>query len=284
MSNASPWLGLGSLKSSGTTQPAAAPGADDDEDDAFARPSVQRTVSAATAPSVVPLHAVASAFAHPFPAGTGSPDEDADQQPAATHHEEKIMPKTPVPAKPRKSRPTKGISARFQICALLLSKGDLSTEELKADVSAEPRAFQNAIYNAKGARHITFSASADKWHLTSEGKDWTSGGANLDNHRAAPAPSPTRKAATPAQAKRAKPGQRIKKAPRTVKTAAAEPSFATTVATRPFEPVIERSFRCAVFSDGGFFLAKGDQKIELTAAEHSEMLRYQERMCEQPTA
>lgn len=45
--------------------------------------------------------------------------------------------------------------------------------------------------------------------------------------------------------------------------------------------VVERSFRCAVYSDGSFHLQKAGQAIDLTAAEHAEMLRYLERMDEQ---
>jgi hypothetical protein len=58
------------------------------------------------------------------------------------------------------------------------------------------------------------------------------------------------------------------------------------VATRGGKPVLESkgaplSFRCAVYSDGAFFIAKGDQSIELDAKEHAWMLRYLERMAEQ---
>lgn len=93
---------------------------------------------------------------------------------------------TPAPAIPtdqestmstaiRKPRPLKADSARFQICALLVAKGDLTREELLANVSAERTAFNNALFNAKAAGHITFLEKPAKYHITSQGKAWTGG-------------------------------------------------------------------------------------------------------------
>lgn len=151
-------------------------------------------------------------------------------------------------------RPTKAASARFQICALLMAKGDLTRDELTQDVRADHRALQNALYNAKAAGHVVFFEKTSRFHLTAQGKAWTSGGTNLANPKVA--------GASPSEAKR---------------------GLANSPAPAPTQILVEeaRSFRCAVFNDGGFHLSKNGQSVELDAAEHAQMLRYLERMAEQ---
>ncbi|MFC5498160.1 hypothetical protein ACFPOE_11490 [Caenimonas terrae] len=263
------WAGLGQ-------RPGAEPpplltgdqGADDQDLDEFERPPVQRTVAAASAPSVVPKNA----FHLPFlRAGSAAP-EVHDDSAAAQPPEENTMPKQPRAE--RKARPTKAASPRFQICALLMAKGPLTREQLLEDVSAERTAFYNAVFNAKKAEHITFHEKDGTYRITKAGKEWTTGGGNLDNQQADAAPKDT---------PRAKPGRTVRK-PSAASTAQLAPAARTDLAIRTFEPVVERSFRCAVFSDGGFHLTKNGVSIDLTAAEHAEMLRYQERMAEMPGA
>jgi hypothetical protein len=280
---ASPWHGLGSLNLTPRTKP---PTPADMDDDAFERPVMQRTVPAASAPSVVP----ANAFVLPWKAA-GSAAASTDEPAAADNTEEKTdmrKKKTadaPTARAPKK-QPTRGTSARFQICSLLLAKGDLSRAELLEDVSADRQAIYNAFFSGKKDGHIVFVTGTDKWHLTAAGKAWTTGGANLVNQQASsPPPKATRRKKEAAA-----------KAPRETKTTpAASPVLAATVMAlvndkQPgaivdrIQVVQERSFRCAVFSDGGFQLAKNGQAVDLTAAESKEMLRYLERMAEQPGA
>ncbi len=163
-----------------------------------------------------------------------------------------------TPAKKRKPRQSSGAAPQFQICALLMAKGDLTLDELKADVSADATPFKNALYNAKKGGRVVFIQKADKYRLTKEGRDWVTGGANLANQQATDvsAPPPKATARPPARL------QRVVMQPVSVET------------------VVERSFRCAVFSDGGFSLTKGGQSIELTPAEFTEMQQYARRMGE----
>lgn len=167
-------------------------GMDDEPADDFARPSIQRTVDAATAPPIALPGAVASPFHHPYVAGssaatsTTADDEDADAAtsppPPPPPAGEASMPK-PTAAKARKPKATQGANPQFQICALLMAKGELSREELAADVSCDSRPMQNALYNAKAAGRIVWIEKLDKYRITKEGREWASGGANLGNQR-----------------------------------------------------------------------------------------------------
>lgn len=277
---------------------------------------VKRIVPAADAPSVVPPNPVNSPWAHPYkPLGpvVDLPDDDAEtavkpaaeppvlspfailSRPAAgsadpsadaslpTPSRKNAMPKKAESDKPRKARTTKAASPRFQICALLMAKGDLSREELLADVSADRTAFNNGMFNAKAAEHIVYIEKADKYHITAAGKEWASGGANLANQKAAakaPEAKPKRKA-------RGKAGSTDEITAHTIDSPPAERRLTTLMQNQlaahgaaAIQVVQERSFRCAVISDGGFFLAKGDKQIDLTPTEHAEMLRYLDRMAE----
>lgn len=272
----SPWAGLGSLGLRGKTR-TIEPSVDED-DDSFARPSIKRVVPATSAPSP---------FQHPYvPTGraAGSADTSTDEPAADPTTEEMSMPRESAAPKPRKTKATKASSAQFQICSLLMAKGDLTRDELLADVSADRTAFNNAIFNAKAAGRIVFLEKEGKYRITATGRAWTSGGANLDNQRASPPPTkPTRrKGAAKAKAPKAK-RQAKTPAPGTAPAPAAGAAVATT-GPHAFQVVQERSFRCAVISDGGFFLAKNGQQIDLTPTEHAEMLRYLDRMADQPGA
>lgn len=232
-----------------------------DEGDLSGAP-IQRTVDAATAPR---LHVTAPSS--PFnwrPAGElpdleAPSDSNADAS-ANDKPPEETTTMTREASAPNKRTP-KGATARFQICALLMAKGDLTRDEILADVSADKNAVYQAFFAAKKAEHITFIEKSDKWRITPAGKDWTSGGANLDNQRA-PAAKPAAPPKSQRKAKRVAVGDIV------VRDKAATP------------PSMPRSFRCAVYSDGGFMLAKGDARIELDADEHAGMLRYLERMAE----
>jgi hypothetical protein len=216
------------------------------------------------------------------PAPMTAPEPEAEAHPTAelTHQE------NPMPAKSHKPRPTNGGSPRFQICALLMSQGDLSRDELTAGVSADAKQLYNALYQLKQAGHVVVIEKTGKFHLTATGKDWTSGGANLDNHRAA--------GSSPREVKRGRRQAREKSAglPKQEKArlgvvdlradgSVKKPASTAIALSSQIQVIEERSFRCAVFSDGGFHLAKDGQSIDLTAVEHAQMLRYLERMAEQ---
>ncbi len=180
--------------------------------------------------------------------------------PGPIHHEEKT-----VSTNTRRPHPTRAATAQFQICALLMSKGDLSRGELCEAVTADVRAFQSATYNAKRLGRITVIEKTGKFRLTAQGKEWTRGGANAATKAAEVSPRAVKR-------------RRVKLAPderRALSTAVA------VAVPGPIQVVQERSFRCAVFSDGGFHLSKNGTSIDLDAVEHAQMLRYLERMEEE---
>jgi hypothetical protein len=163
--------------------------------------------------------------------------------------------------KARRGRKASGASPQFKICAALLAHGNLDRDELLANLDSVTRAqLASALNNAKTHNRIRFEQ--DKFHLTKEGKDWVTGGANLDNQQP-PARKP-RKAAGKSAAhrrsqRRAEPMQDVDTSP---------------------PPDAEPDFRCAVMSDGAFFISKDGNVIELDADEHRRMLAYLERMAE----
>ena len=171
-----------------------------------------------------------------------------------------------------KSKSTRGVSPQFQIVSLLMAKGDLTRDELLAEVSAERTPFQNALYNAKVAGRIIYVEKADRYRVTKDGKDWALGGNNLSNQRASSSPPPSANTAQP------------RKQRATTNAAVAPPTSASQAAAHTQASHSCAGFRCAVFSDGSFHLAKDGQQIDLSPFEHSEMLRYLERMAEQPGA
>lgn len=257
---ASPFNGLGQRD-----------GARDDD------PPVRRIVDAATAPPVA-TGAPASVFqwwgAGVKPAAVEDAQLDEQEPPPTAAPAPTEEPSMPKPG-PRKQRATKAQSPQFQICTALLA-GDLTREELAAAVDAKGAQLHQATFGAKKVGRIVFLEKTEKFHLTREGKDWVTGGANLAAQRAAtaPAPAPTpqaRRARRKAAAKRAK----VRKAlPAALPSPPPPPAAA--VATPP-----SGGYRCAVDNGGRFTLEKGGVRIELDVDEHRDMLRYLDRMGEQ---
>jgi hypothetical protein len=214
------------------------------------------------------------------PAPSSAPEPEAEAQSAANGtHQENVM-------KTRKPRTTNGSSPQFQICALLMSQGDLSREELLAQASCDRQQAYSAIHNAKNMGRIVFVEKTSKYRITAEGKEWTSGGANLDNQRAA--------TSSPREVKRGRRQARERSAglPKAEKArlgvvdvradgSPKRPASTAIALSSQIQVIEERSFRCAVFNDGSFHLTKNGLSIELDAAEHGQMLRYLERMAEQ---
>lgn len=237
----------------------------------------------------------ASPFDHPYRRSAGSAATPDDASAATPKKTEPRMSKKPEGA-PRAVR-----NVQLRICRAIEAAGGtiLRTDLAKALPDLDTKQISQGIFQ------VTASSRAQK-HMTDAG--WTLklgragtaflqvNGTSEDEAAAPPKNTPRRKPKeAPAPAK--KPRRRAKaqpKAPRKKPKArraavrvhrAAAPARSLSEQLALSEPariqvVQERSFRCAVYSDGGFFLAKGDQKVELTAAEHREMLRYQERMCE----
>jgi hypothetical protein len=249
------WAGLG-----------ARGDADDEQLSDFEQPLVQRTVPAASAPRVV-----TTAANSPFNLGfrlPGSAAEDASDSAAEQPPEEKSMPKAD-----RQQHPIKQRTAQYQIIQLLVDSGPLEREALREQVQSDVRAFDSALYNARKFDRIAFNDKDLKYHFKSAGKAWLQGSAGKhttgtkprrDKVAQAPKPATTGKKARPASA----PAQAF--------------SALRAVSAIACDPVVERSFRCAVYSDGGFHLAKNGAEINLTQAEHAEMLRYLERMADEP--
>lgn len=178
---------------------------------------------------------------------------------------------------PKPTRQANATSIRMRLCralagssmhrkALAAVLSDLDTKQLTQNVFMATR--------DKLVEYYTFDGGLRMYRLTTKGRRYVEGAGAADGDNA---PAPAAKKARPAKvpAKRAKPGAKMRRRPAETAEIAAP---ATHLAVREFEPVVERSFRCAVFSDGAFHLAKNGQTIDLTAAEHAEMLRYIERM------
>lgn len=248
----------------------------------FERPSIQRTVPASSAPIPAPAAPVASPFHW---RGPGSTPASVDEPPAAQETpptEENDMKKPPP--KVRKERSPKEASPRFQLLSLLQARGDLTREQLLAGVEADARALQNAIFNSKAAGQIEVDASTGRHHLTAAGKAWLTGTPTPPEGKAEPkkrggrptkVTKPARKG-TPAKKQRARPARKVKASEMAAAGLGRPAGSELAIAT--LEPVVQRSFRCAVFNDGGLYLEKDGSVIHLSPAEHDELVSYQSRM------
>lgn len=266
------WAGLGAR---GDVAPAG--GSDEAGNDPFDRDPVQRTVAAASAPPLQ-LDPSKSPFTSWRRPGSAAPSGGRDEETAATTNDDEeastMGRQKPTEKKARKPRAANASNPQFQICTVLLA-GDRTREELLQDVSATRSAFNGGLFNAKSAQRVEFIEKTAKYHLTSLGRDWVTGAAIPAKPKgggkaqvSAPSATSQRTASKPA-----KPG----------KAAAATPAAAagavTVVDTSP-QVLTPPSFRCAVISDGGFWITKNGVEIELTLDEHRQMVRYQERMAE----
>lgn len=295
MSGASPWHGLGSLRLNSSSRTAAtSSAADDDGVDDFER-GVQRTVPAAGAPSVIPSGAPVSAFDHPFRPAAGSAAKSADDSAASPKKEEPRMSE-----KPEGERAVRNIQVR--ICRAIEAAGGtlLRTDLAKALPDLEMKQISQGIFqvtaNSRAQKHMTDTGWTLK--LTRAGIAYLKDQGTSAAEPAAAPKKPTRrkptKAAASAKAQRTPKAERKKpkarrgaiRVHRSAKAApAASPLLAIEHASaQTLQVVQERSFRCGVFSDGAFHLAKNGQVIDLSPAEHAEMLRYLDRMAAEQSA
>jgi hypothetical protein len=253
--SSNPWSGLGK-RASAPPPTGSTYSASDDDFDAFEQPPVQRNrIAAASA---------APGSTSPFNLGfrlSGSAAEDASELAAEDQPEEKPMPmNTDAPA-PRRN-------IQRQICAQL-TQGKLTRDELASQLLAlDTKQLSQGLFQVNQFGRA--KKVGDAWQLTPAGRAYV---ANKPFSLSDPAPAPKK-------ARRAQQGKKVRSAPASTAQFTDRPGTALAVAA--FEPVVERSFRCAVFSDGGFHMAKNGQQVDLTPAEHAEMLRYLERMAEQP--
>lgn len=282
------WTGLG-----------ARPGTEPPPDDTDYAPFEHRIVDAATAPSIVPPGAVSSPFAHPYRVAAGSAAPSPATQAAARPTKEA----TPM-AKEDTDRTAAPRNLQMRVGALLLEQGALNYAAIRdAFTDLTSKQLFQALFQMKSAQRAKKVASpaGDVWQLTPFGKSWVAGGGSRrkapaeKKPEAPPAKASKAKKATAKKARAAKPvpakrpripGRkpgRAERAQNLVHSTGAIDPVPLTAADRRFTVVEERSFRCAVFSDGAFHLAKNGQAIDLTAAEFAEALRYVERMAETPT-
>lgn len=154
--------------------------------------------------------------------------------------------------------------AQMRTAVALLATTDMSMTRTAlgkqlADIAST--ALANALFHMKDKGRITVEKTIEDGKsvraitLTPAGRDWaTQAGAT------ASAPQPAK--------------------PRSAPTVGAGAVDVLRSRDLQVQVVEQPSFRCAVFSDGGFMVAKNGQQVELTRQEHAQMLRYLERMAE----
>lgn len=227
--------------------PATQPRADDDH--------VDLTTHVTTAP---PTQVGSSVF-NWSGSGTSTAD-DAAHEPTTDTPEEGDAPtrdreEKPMATRKRKTaareRASSNGSPQLALCQALLQHGDLGRDELSEQLpDITDRQFASALNNAKSKGRIVWLEKGQVFHLTKAGNEWASSAGTAGEE----SPAPQRKP----RAKKTGTTHRRRKATRT------KPQAEEEVDTSPTDP----SFRCAVMSDGAFFISKGDAVIELDADEH----------------
>jgi hypothetical protein len=253
--------------------------ADDIDDD----PVVRRVVSAASAPSAMPEGAVVSAFNLPHLARYQR--DGGAQEPSTEPNDDEQHEEQPMPAGDNKPAAARNVQQR--LCEVLAAS-DRPLEQpqiVKALSDLTSGQVSSGLWNLSATSRAKRDNSS-RWSITSDGRKWLKAkqsgeeGAKPEAAAAAPKKKRGRPAKSAAPAKRAKKAKVTEKRP---KRAARTPAPRAEPPTPPSNNraiQLPRTFRCAVFSDGGFMLAKGDMHIELDAAEHRQMLAYIERMAE----
>ena len=133
--------------------------------------------------------------------------------------------------------------------ALADAGGKLSREDLFAALAVQKTPFNSATYNAAKLARIVRVESDDSFRLTKTGRQWLE---SLQGEERAPAKRTPRKAAPESGEATA---------------AAAAPKHAVA----HFEPVVERSFRFGLFSDGALQIEKDGVVVQLTPSELQEL-------------
>jgi DNA-binding PadR family transcriptional regulator len=211
---------------------------------------VQRTVNAEDA-SRLHTPAASTVFnwrgAGQAPAPAPAPTAEPEQQ----HEEEKEPVATTPKKRAKRARNSSDGSPQLLICSGLL-QNDLTREQV-AEAFSELSTSQisSALNNAKSHGRIAWIEKDGVYRLTKTGKEWVQAAAGEESP-----PEPTRRKAAHRRG-RAKRDE---------------------VDTSPAVDEAESVFRCAVMSDGCFFVSKEGVTIELEPDEHKQMLHYLERM------
>jgi hypothetical protein len=169
-----------------------------------------------------------------------------------------------------KAYPARGAGPQFQIACVLLN-ADATREDLVAKLQdLDAQSLSNALWSLKTKKRASKDGEGT-WSLTPAGRAWATGGANLDNQRASAAPPPS-----PAAVKRSRREPAV-----LAQDLSAGEQRRLGVVPAVVEPVARPSFRCAVISDGGFFIEKNGNRIDLEPDESRAMVRYLDRMADQ---
>jgi hypothetical protein len=177
------------------------------------------------------------------------PKVSASQAAAQEQPEEPVVAAKPTGSKTtsRKPRATRADGAQFKVACVLLTAGEegLHHDTIAAQLDGvATKVLSNALFNMKSAGRVDRPNGTQRWRLTEAGREWATGGGNLDKQRG------------------------------TARTLAVSTSNVHLVPVRP-------SFRCYIASDGCFAVEKAGHKIELTLEETRQMVRYLDMVGEQ---
>jgi hypothetical protein len=182
----------------------------------------------------------------------------------------------PVVKPSKRTRATGEASPRFKVLSTLMARGDLDPPALIKHTGLDSKQIGNATYQARIAGQIAWIDKDGVWRITAAGKEWASGGANLDHQQRAGKTSPARVKT----ARRQKPRRGKDLAPDEQQRAGVVAVDGRGRPTAPTATDAPRTFRCAIFNDGSFFITKNGTEIELDAGEHKQLLHYLERLAE----
>lgn len=181
-----------------------------------------------------------------------------------------------MPKKKRAARAANHGGPQIQICSALAQHGELTREAL-AEALPDLTGMQisSALNNARANKRVVWVDKKQVYRLTGIGEEWV-GRAGRDGPTTETPPEPAPAAAD-------KPAQRRARSARAMQPVDTSPQpDQLWIAGVPTE--IDPTFRCAVMSDGCFFITKGGKEIELTSEEHAQMLHYLERMADDEAA
>lgn len=242
------WAGLGARGA------ADAPADDDAADrDTFEH----RVVPASSAPPVSP-------FTSWRTAGTGTLREvPGADQPTEESTMEQASGKAPRNLQRRLGELLATVEGAMPYAQVREGLPDLSSKQLSQCL------FQ--ITDNGRARRRDLATGERGFELTARGRAWIRG----DQPDAPPPAKKTRaKKVARVPAKRAKPSRKARQ-PRAV---AMPPAPERQVPIEKTTPALARTFRCGLYSDGAYHLAKGGQQIELTVDETRAMFEYLDRI------
>lgn len=226
---------------------------DDDDSDGVE----QRVVSATDAPP--PATSAASSVFNWRGAGTAAaaapePDPDPQSPPPRQPQEEETMPRHKA-ARVMRRKP-------IPLILQLLAGGDLPRGDIGEQLQLAPSVLSRNLAKLKddGLAVVV----GDNFRITKAGRE------SLGTPEDEPAPARKARAASTGRGKK-----HARRGRKKVEQSAAELDTSPIASAKD-----EDAFRCAVMSDGCFWITKEGTSIELAPAEHAQMLHYLERMAE----